>query len=1278
MFKKLICLLLIMVMAINLFPTYEAQASDQTVFNAEELIEFEDGYFVGKAGDGLNVTKRISVSASQGAAVAIQLGALMDRPPKSKAADLTYKINVTEAGDYYVYMRNANLAAADSIWVKWDDGEYRNISTADDNSWTWTVHPTFKTYLSAGTHTLSFLRREVGCAFDAFVVTKDYSSFDTQSVEDDIANSVIDYKSSAYAENSTATTVTMTDGKAMIEAENMTIDDSKYSVASDSNASGQKYITPKTTTTAQSVDVEEKGAEFNFVVDETASSFKIWVRVAIPTGADSCFCSIDGEEYKMAGNFTTTKLSGSWQYEWRYIGSFGPLGAGTKHNFRLYPRELGNKIDKILITSDKYSVPTDMAGNLGQMTLPSGVYPAPTVTPPAEHPRLLFKDADIDTIKENMNKTQNAKAKAAFEEELLKDVDGTLATPVLEGSSNYDADILQTIEAYAFKYAIDGTTEYGNKAKNAMMKYLKNVSFDTQASGVTRPIGHVITNAAQVYDWCYDLFSEDERTELIKICESFAVLMEIGYPPKAADSIGGHNGEAQLMRDQLSLAIATYDERPDIYNYVAGRFLSEYVDGRNEWYESGTHYQGDSYGNYRYNWELIGQTIFSRMTGDQIRAFNDSQSQVSYYWMYMRRPDGQIFRSGDSFNTPSDSMYVTPYKHDMFVAGNFYADKYIKGEYELQNPDGELSAGYDLSITPVFFLINNNPEIEGETDKSELPLTKYFGSPSGTMIARTGWDSQWNTPGTTTNDDVVAFMKIGERWGGMDHYHPDAGTFQLYYKGILASESGYYELYGTSHDRGYNKSTVAHNTLTIHDPQEVTHTYSGTDNSGNKVNYNLNDGGQRQFASIDLESAEQQTGVVLDYAFGPDENEPEYSYIRGDITKAYGGHTENGEIVPKVSNVVRSMVFMPLEDPDYPAMMVIMDKVTSTDASFKKKWLLHTQTEPQISSDGKTTIVKDERSIQLDNSSATYDYNGKLTIQTMLPENPQTQKVGGEGKRYWVNLSGPDTSAGVNFDTKTPVSENDPIEAGWGRIEISPSTPSLEDKFLNVLAVSDADSTAAVLESELIDGENLIGVKTANKVIMFADMADPANSEQREQTKQRVTQNASFTVPGNASENVDILVAGVKAGVWSVSDGTTTRTIKAGENEATLYFEGKGATTYTLAYGQQAYSVKIADTRIEDSAANATKKVAVDVECSSASAPVGKITMFATDEDGNVISTQSKAFSAAGTYNFTINKSLMPDNGKKVNIKIYIWDSFFGMKPLASAAKTFVTKNGTN
>ncbi len=1287
--KKTVSILIILTMLVSLVPAYSltvtAEVTEAPLYGTEEMIEFEDGYILGAY---VNVVS--GSSASGGTALALG-GSRTENVPADVLPDVSFKINIPTEGTYYIYMRyHSSSSGTDSFHYIWDresaGGNYIYAGTAiTDGVWGWKAIKSPN--LTAGVHTLDFMRREAGIIVDAFIVTTDYEEIDIEAEEERIVNEGAAMQSPQFALDSTATTFNATNGHLIVEmeslVEDMDYDSSIYQVVDDSAAAGGKALKAigGTGSGGDAPDVGAKGLEFNFISDVTVPAYNIWIRVKVPGGgADSSYMSVDGSnnngKYLGAGGFGETEIvEKEYIYEWRKAGAVSNVFKASKHNVRFYPREYNHLIDKIVLTSDTLRSPAGIDGEMEDVVLSATKYPAPTITPPPEHPRLYFTAADIPAIKENMQKEQNQLAVERYEsylEQYDTSFDGKFGNLLLESYTNYNSAILATIEAFAFKYAIDGDENYGRRAIDCLINMLNTASWDPNGQDVTRPMGHVIFLASQVYDWCYPLLTEDEKNYIIARCEWTASMMEVGYPPSGQGAVCGHGGEAQLFRDLLGLGIATYDERPDIYNFVAGRLLSEFVITRNYWYESATHHQGSGYGSYRFFWEMLFQEIMYRMTGGDtnggVRVFNDTMANVPYFFIYTRRGDGQVFRTGDATGESSAlGTYSSAFIDTMFYSANFYGDAILKGEYDIENPAGNFNNG-NGTRTPVEHILFNDPDLVGNQDKNSLPLSYYFGSPNGMMIARTGWDVNPKNPAEV--DDVVAMMKIGERWGS-NHHHLDSGNFQLYYKGILASESGYYELYGTLHDQNYNKASIAHNIITVYNPNERLGSTKNnfTDRNGDTVNLTsifpngVNDGGQRrpggEPSTWEIWNGDTginyDTGVVLDHAFGPDKMTPEYTYIKGDITEAYSSEAAgSAEVDRKVEKVIRSMAFMPLDDENYPAIMVVMDKVTSTNPEFKKKWLLHMQLEPEVDEENGVSIIKNDQN----------GNNGKLTVQTLLPKNAEITKVGGEGKRYWIGRQDANSNFdtdGYNFDTIDEIPLGGGIEAGWGRIEVSPPAASKTDKFLNVLAVSDADNEAKPLDSELIEGSGLVGVKTADKVLMFSDV-DTSNAD-----KNRVLDRASFTVPGE-DETLDVMIAGVKSGMWEITNGNTKKIANADEEGGTLYFEG-GAGEYTIEHiSSRVYDVTITGVSAQKNGDTYDVEVSLDGDATGA-----KVIVAIYDELQRIVDIKSTAATESGVCNIPFDAD---DVKNAYEVRVFVWEGFATMEPLSmvrtvSASKVF-------
>ncbi|CAG7639778.1 heparin/heparin-sulfate lyase HepB [Paenibacillus allorhizosphaerae] len=680
-----------------------------------------------------------------------------------------------------------------------------------------------------------------------------------------------------------------------------------------------------------------------------------------------------------------------------------------------------------------------------------------------------------------------------------------LLDPPPTGQSNYSASLKNAIEYNAMKYLLLGDAASGRLAIRAVLNFMDTAVY--AGLDTFRPIGDTIHAASVTYDWCYPLLSAEEKTALIAKIKTLAAQMEMGYPPTKGGAVTGHSGENMLMKDLLAAGIAVYGDDPEIYNVSAKRFFGEFVPARNFWYLSGMHHQGDSYGfGVRLMPELWAQWMFARMGYPGV--FADEQRDVLYRALYMRRPDGQLLRDGDSSwqNSYAPGAYWKISSPIPLLAASYYKDPYLQGEFLREHTMGSnlfveiLFADLDVSAKPV----------------DDLPLTRYFGFPYGTMIARTGWGMDGNAGRVS---DVVAEMKIGNYQYG-NHQHLDMGSFQLYYKGGLAVDSGMYQgvygAYGSEHDNNYYKRTIAHNAMLVYDPAERFY------------NNWANDGGQRKLPEAnkldDLLGKNYYGGVVVGHQYGPDPVAPEFSYMKGDLTGAYSD---------KVEQFKRSFLFLRLQDEQHPAAMIVYDKVVSADPNFKKYWLLHSMEEPEVSGNT-TTIVRSEGG-----------YSGKLVNETLLPaaSNALIEKVGGPEHEFDV--------FGTNYmQVPAKPAGQQTVEAGAWRVQISPKAPVETDRFLNVMQVLDNGGTVP-LAATAVESERMTGAAIADAVALFSKSGD------------RESGSVSFSVYGD--RQLHFVVTDLAAGSWKISRGGEETLGEVSAEGGVLYFDGQPG-AYTLTY----------------------------------------------------------------------------------------------------------------
>jgi hypothetical protein len=112
----------------------------------------------------------------------------------------------------------------------------------------------------------------------------------------------------------------------------------------------------------------------------------------------------------------------------------------------------------------------------------------------------------------------------------------------------------------------------------------------------------------------------------------------------------------------------------------------------------------------------------------------------------------------------------------------------------------------ELTAADMVIFYALGPKTE-EVHAEGIDSIQYFEAPAATMTARTSWD----------DDAAAVMMRIGTvALTGHNLY--DHGTFQIYYKGLLAGTSGVYKEFGNYVHQHYLQMTVAHNGLLIFDP----------------------------------------------------------------------------------------------------------------------------------------------------------------------------------------------------------------------------------------------------------------------------------------------------------------------------------------------------------------------------------------------------------------------------------------------------------------------------
>lgn len=592
------------------------------------------------------------------------------------------------------------------------------------------------------------------------------------------------------------------------------------------------------------------------------------------------------------------------------------------------------------------------------------------------HPRVLVTKEEVAVLKQKIQHADFKEIYKSFQQQK------NFITNGISANGEPDEAIRQKIEALAFTYLLDTAKEKQADitAIDLINKYLSSIKIVKDYHPNAHAYQAVFT-AALVYDWCYYLLDMQTKATLITNMKNVSCLAEYCiFKNTPKQYLSGHYGE-YAPTVFLAMGIAIYDERKEVFEFAYKEQVQNFAPSRNPWYAASTHHQGSQYIHVRYGNEILQAFLLNKIG---LNPYSSNISSATYRDLYANIPqetDMDGMPEGDCHN---NITMGNEYLEFIPVAASMSKDGFLQS-YAKQNLN-------KLSALSTRAFIYYNPSIPAKPLDS-LQLSRFFPSPSGMMIARTKWDI--DKKGKPSNAMVV-FMNMKE-YNAKNHTHLDIGHFGIYYKGHLALDAGIYQ--GKDENNGWGKlnyvnyyaRTIAHNSLLILDPNEP------TPYEGSNVKAIARDGGQfsyknRAWDSIQemLSAGKSATVLASEISKG---TAPDYSYLKGDMTPAYIIPKNVATYPAKVDTVRRSFVFLNLKNDDVPGVLIVLDKVVATNATFKKTWLLHSQNEPLI----KGNIISFE--------STQNGRNGRLQNNVLLPEiaNQQIEKIGGAGKEYWVD-----------------------------------------------------------------------------------------------------------------------------------------------------------------------------------------------------------------------------------------------------------------------------------
>lgn len=725
------------------------------------------------------------------------------------------------------------------------------------------------------------------------------------------------------------------------------------------------------------------------------------------------------------------------------------------------------------------------------------------------HPRLLVQANDVESLRRRILHKDLAIIYTNYIQQKQ------FVTNGISSNGEPDEFIRQKIEALAFSYLLDSINnrQAGKEAIRLINIYLPSIS-NTKGYHQNANAYQSVFTAALVYDWCYRLIDKDVKQLLIANMKRVACLAEYClFKNTPKQYLSGHYGE-YAPTVFLAMGIAIYNEEKEVFNFAYQEQVNNFAPSRNPWYKSGAHHQGSQYIHVRYGHELLQAYMLEKLG---INPYIKEISQVAYREIYATIPqkiDMDGMPEGDCHN---NITMGNNYMEFIPIAASLSKDPFLQAYAKLN-----LNKLDKISTRALLFY---NPDINSAGFEG-LKLSRYFPSPSGLMIARTKWDLQ--EQGFNSNAMVV-LMNMRE-YSAKNHVHLDVGHFSIYYKGHLALDAGIYQ--GKDANNGWGKlnyvnyyaRTVAHNSLLILDLNEP------TPYEGSNVKSIARDGGQFSFKNRAWDSTQEMLkagkSAQIMAAEIADGIEPDYSYLKGDMTRCYNVPINVANYPAKVDTVRRSFIFLNLKMNKVPGALIVLDKIVSTDANFKKSWLLHSQNEPLIT-DNKISFT-----------TTANGRNGKLVNETLLPEsaNYVAEIIGGTNKEYWVD--------GKNWGTVTQE------DAGRYRVEVSSKSLSKSTNFLNIIQVTDADKQHQLFTVKNVYATkgNYVAIAINDRIVAQQLILDTCQSV------------IEFSI-GDTQKKYKVLITDLAEGYWQITNNNKRlKKLFVTASTGTIYLNALGGT----------------------------------------------------------------------------------------------------------------------
>lgn len=497
------------------------------------------------------------------------------------------------------------------------------------------------------------------------------------------------------------------------------------------------------------------------------------------------------------------------------------------------------------------------------------------------HPKNIFNEKNIDEFRGYKDKYESA-------QKIYDSVLASAATYLNAGiatESDRSTKGGPSLYPTAFAYIIGGDKSCGEYAKKQLLEMATwDPTVTVRYSASDTDFRIALLNMAVAFDWCYDLFTEEEKKVIISAIRERLIIYEdpqdglqdkVSVANQSPNLSHGVNG---LINFFLPTCFIMVNEIPEAEEFIK-QYLPLYIN------LAPIHSNED--GNWgvgvRY-WSYVTDNIFCYTLKEltDINIYDKAWYKNEHLMILYLLSSSWVCEFGEGGNGS-----MVDGNHDAAI-------RQALGMTELPVLKWKLN---ELGQSPIassqYYIFNSIIE---QVEASEPPLSY----PRSHVFKDTGV-AALHSDLVNEGDKISLYFRSSD-YGSFGHSHPDQNSFHIHaYGERLAIDSGYYDSFFSTFDLGYTKKSYAHNTVT----------YSG------------GQGQPYQACNAD--------GEIVNFL-----NHPDFDLVTGEAADAYN-HGNNGKgYTENLEKFERHIIYL---RPD--TYIVIDDLKAGNDEKVQFEWWLN-------------------------------------------------------------------------------------------------------------------------------------------------------------------------------------------------------------------------------------------------------------------------------------------------------------------------------------------------